>query len=99
MPSVSEALCPIFAPFGTHPPLASLAAPFAGEGGGILAHLARDPGLGRPQSAGNGGGAVSPKAKKRCRNAVARGLLQRARGGPPQSATCGSGFSRDTFRE
>ena len=29
-----------------------------------------------PASAGNEGGAVSPKAKKRRRNAVARGLLQ-----------------------
>ena len=41
MPSVSEALCPIFAPFGTHPPLAMLAAPFASEGGGILAQSRR----------------------------------------------------------
>jgi hypothetical protein len=41
MPSVSEAFCPIFAPFGTHPPLATLAAPFASEGGGILAQSRR----------------------------------------------------------
>jgi hypothetical protein len=38
---------------------------------------------GRPQSAGNAGGAVSPQAKKRRRNAVARGLLQeRCRSAP-----------------
>jgi hypothetical protein len=46
MPSVSEVFCPIFAPFGTHPPLASLAAPFASEGGRILAQS-------RSQSHGN----------------------------------------------
>jgi hypothetical protein len=39
MPSVSEAFCPMLVPFGTHPPLATLAAPFASEGGESLRSL------------------------------------------------------------